>query len=70
MKKEQNIENNTKQVLNISVLTYSLFDVWQSKLEYANKHNLFVFSFHYENKSIKTIRKLIIWNGQLELKEI
>lgn len=51
MSNEQNINNADNQQLNIAGFSGSLFDVWQSKLEYANRHDLVVFSFHFENKT-------------------
>ena len=70
MKKEQNLDNAETQALNIPVVSGSLFDVWQSKLEYANRHDLVVFSFHFENKTYLSEWRKAKWCEPYQIAEL
>ena len=48
----------------------SLFDVWQSKLEYANKHDLILFSFHFENKTYLSEFRKAKWCDPYQIAEL
>ena len=70
---ERDYKAMNKDTQGNGVLTYvsgSLFDVWQSKLEYANRHNLVVFSFHFENKTYLSEWRKAKWCEPYQIAEL
>ena len=70
MNNKKNFDNPQSQQLNIAGVSGSLFDVWQSKLEYANKHDLVVFSFHFENKTYLSEWRKAKWCEPYQIAEL
>ena len=70
MNNEQNSNNADNQQLNIADVSGSLFDAWVSKLEYANKHGLVVFSFRYENKTYLSEWRKAKWCEPYQIAEL
>lgn len=58
------------KALHIADVSGSLFDVWQSKLEYANRHNLVVFSFHFGNKTYLSEWRKAKWCDPYQIAEL
>ena len=70
MNNKQNSNTVETQQLNIADVSGNLFDVWESKLEYANRHNLVVFSFHFENKTYLSEWRKAKWCEPYQIVEL